>query len=83
MNTSSNYSLTTRDVAQKYEYSERYVRRLAASGEIPSIQVGRGKLKKEYRFNPEETAQALAGRVLELECSEKADSSGEIDDLGV
>ncbi len=60
------YTWTTKDVADQYEYTEGYVRSLAQQGEIPSIRVGRGKIKKDYRFNPREVAVALAGRAVQI-----------------
>lgn len=48
------YSSETSDVAQALDMSEVHVRRLAKSGEIPSIQIGR-----RYRFNLQEVEQAM------------------------
>jgi hypothetical protein len=76
------YPLTTSDVAREYEYSIGYVRSLATRGEIPYVKVGRGKGRKDYRFNEVAVAEALAGRALEL-ANRKAKNVTPDDDLGV
>lgn len=78
------YTWNTNDVAREYSYSINYVRRLAQENKIPHIRVGRGTMKTDYRFNPDEVAEALRGRELQLACdSSKAEHDDEFDDLGV